>query len=115
MTTSITNELTVEQQKERIQDYLNFLNEEQVSLLHDILDYALNRDFKRLLKICDIDRDKDTIDTATPIDYARRIEEIYPNFKLGRHVYDYRTEMFGEMLNLNDAFMEHLLSVFSKQ
>jgi hypothetical protein len=50
------------------------------------------------------------VDSAYPCDYAKRIREIYPNFIKGNYCYSYETEMFGEMVNMNDKFFEYLFN-----
>jgi hypothetical protein len=53
------------------------------------------------------------VDSAIPLDYQRRIEELHPNFKSMFHCYDYRTASMGEMMNVAEAVMLKASEIFN--
>ena len=93
--------------KETIIEYLDYLSDEKINLIYDLLnlpDYANKDD---LIKFSGVD--VGTYDTAVPIDYIRRIEEIYPNLLKGNFIYDYSTAKFGELININNWVVNRIL------
>jgi len=89
------------------------LTDKQVDKLYQFLN-AMSKDFyskSDLIEIADI---KGSFDTATPIDYVRRVQEILPSFKTHYMIYDYRTANFGEFCNVAEKSIENLHEIFSK-
>lgn len=103
-------------------DTINFIaaartiTPEQAKYIYEILSLAQDRLFgnkNHLLKLSGIEKDG-KIDTAIPIDYVRKVEELNPGFNPQYHVYDYRTATFGQFLNVAETFVQKLIEVFRK-
>jgi len=95
-TLTITN-LTLKQ-KETLEKFIDILSKQ----------YLSKGDLMQLLP-------KRNVDTALPIDYVRRIQEIHPNFNPDFHVYDYTKEKFGELLNVAEKIILNLNRVLNDQ
>jgi hypothetical protein len=50
------------------------------------------------------------VDSAYPQPYADQIREIYPNFRKGNYCFSYIENRFGELINLNDRFMQWIFN-----
>ena len=100
---------TLEELKNDIIDSLEYLSENQLQYISDLLKtkgYTTKTD---LLKLSGFDMSK-TFDTAYPIDYFRRIEEIFPKIQDGNLIYDYSEKSFGELVNVNDLFVKQYIN-----
>lgn len=96
--------------KERLLKHIESMTDEQIELIGNLLNYASYPDYSTKLKLCGIsDEQRNKIDSAIPCDYAKSIREIYPDFNNGNNVYDYNSQSFGSMLNLNNKFVSNLV------
>jgi hypothetical protein len=64
---------------------------------------------RQFMDLC-FDGDSGNVDSAYPNDYAEQIREIYPNFRKGNYCFSYVNQMFGELVNLNDKFVEWIFT-----
>ena len=64
---------------------------------------------RQFMDLC-FNGDSSKVDSAYPNDYANAIREIYPNFKKGNYCYSYVEYTYGEMVNLNDNFVEWIFA-----
>ena len=92
----------------------DIIRDEQVDFIYLLLQYNIN-DKRELMKIVGYTEEQQgKIDTAIPIDYARKVEELLPCFNGHNHVYDYTKKSFGEMFNVIEAFGEKVISIFGR-
>ena len=94
-----------------LQTYLHYLNSEQKEYLLLIIKTFTKGmvGTRDLIKLSDIDGDK--VDTALPIDYVRRIEEILPDFKTYYNCINYESG-WGKMDNIAEAIILKLHKTF---
>lgn len=102
---------TQEQKKQNLIDNIDQLTDAQINLINSLCNLGTYPNKKDLLKLSNFDVSK-SYDTATPIDYMRRILEIYPNIDKGTFIFDYSKNIYGELVNINDLFTAHVLEVF---
>lgn len=89
------------------------IKDEEIEVIHFLLNTGLN-DKREMLKFAGYsDKEQKQIDTATPIDYTRKIKEIYPNFKPMNCVFDYNEKSFGELINVVDLVGQKIIKVFN--
>jgi len=100
--------------KEQMQNNIQYMTEEQIKLICEIINiFAKGYVTKwEILKLST--EDTTGIDSAIPLDYVRRIEEILPQFKTMYHVYDYQVNNYGEMSNVCERLIEKLQSTFKE-
>jgi hypothetical protein len=99
--------------KEIVNETIELLNDEQINFIYDLLTLGTFPSKGDLLILSGKDREyQRRIDTATPIDYYRRIEDIYPGIKNGNMCYDYNHNTYGEMTNINDLIVQRMLNVW---
>ena len=101
---------TSEKRKELI-ELINVIDTKSIDFLHGFLSMA-NRgcDKRELLKFFSPDTDGNKVDTAFPVDYLRRIEEIYPDANNGDYIFDYNRNGFGELININNIVANSFLT-----
>lgn len=100
----------METNKKLIIDSLEYASEKQVKFILDILamgKYSNKQDLMKLSKI----EDSGKIDTAYPIDYYRRVEDVYPNINKANLIYDYTNSIYGELVNINDGIASRILNL----
>lgn len=90
---------------------INAIDDNSIDFLHGFLSLA-NRgcDKRELLKFFAPDTDGNKVDTAFPVDYLRRIEEIYPDANNGDYIFDYNKNCFGKLININNIIAERFLA-----
>ena len=98
---------TIKEKKETIQLYLNHFNDQQITLLYDILSFANNtRNKGALMNIC-YDNNTRNIDTAIPNNYANEVRNLQLNtFYL---CMNYQNSS-GKINNIAELFVEKLLN-----
>jgi hypothetical protein len=66
--------------------------------------------FDSLCEIAGFNKDqRNKIDSAYPVDYARSIEQIYPDFNNGLNCFNYNdNKTFGDMFNMNNAIVKNI-------
>ena len=90
---------------------INAIDEKSIDFLHGFLSLANKGCNKReLLKFFAPDMDTNKVDTAFPVDYMRRIEEIYPDANNGDYIFDYNRNGFGELININNIVANSFLT-----
>ena len=100
--------MTTTLKKEYLIEIIEGMNEEQLSKVHSVLNlshYASKRD------IIDVfcKDEFDVYDSAYPIDYYRRVEDLYPDAKNGLYIYDYtNNRMYGRLVNLNNIIVDKI-------
>ena len=98
--------------KEIVLDHIkDYATDEQIEMLDKLLSLSMYPNKTDILKLSGYDTNQ-TYDTAYPIDYYRRIEEIYPNIKDGNFIFDYSRQTFGELVNINNLFTANILKTF---
>lgn len=95
--------------KEKLLFLIDLMTPEQIKTFLQLASLARYGNKSDLMTLAEIDQKSGKIDTAIPLEYQRQIENVYPNFKLGNMVFDYRNK-FGEMLNLNDVIIKRFLN-----
>jgi hypothetical protein len=98
--------------KENLLLHIEAMQPEQIEFLGDLLNFANSYDYRIKFKLCGITEEQDRkIDTATPNEYNKAIAEIYPDFINGHNVYNYNVYKYGEMMNINNLFVNNLKEV----
>lgn len=100
-----------EKLKQDLLSIIDYMSEEQIDFVLKLTNLGSFPNKVDILKLSGFDTSK-TYDTATPIDYLRRIEEIYPNIKDANLIYDYSKNSWGEMTNINDMFASKIIETF---
>ena len=108
---TLTYELPPEDQRKLIADNLEYCSDEMIQLINDLIDLPNFPNKHEMLKFAG--EEDGTIDSAYPIDYFRKIEEIYPNIAKGNFIFDYRTQKFGELVNVNDLVFNRLMKAIN--
>ena len=100
--------------KEKRKDLVSLINAidgNSIDFLHGIFNLAdKGSNNRELLKFFSPDTDGRKVDTAFPVDYLRRIEEIYPDANNGNYIFDYNGNCFGELININNIIAKRFLS-----
>ena len=91
----------------------DYLSKDVIELIYDIANISEFPNKRDLLKFAGYDVNK-TFDTAYPIDYFRRIEEIYPDVKKGNYIFDYSQNNYGELVNINNLIVERILKTLMR-
>jgi len=102
----------IEEKQKYIKDYLDYLNEDQISFLFDYMKLTghwINKnDLRNLAGISDEKYAK--IDTAYPIGYVDKVKEIFGRSDIQNLVYDYNENSFGQLVNLNDIVVKRIIN-----
>jgi hypothetical protein len=104
--------MKTEQKRKMILSFVARMDDEQVDFLHGL--FQVGRFFSKddLLKLFIPGVDVNRIDSSFPVDYLRRIKEIYPDASKGNYVYDYNNNYMGELVNINNIIAEKVLDFF---
>lgn len=99
--------------KERLLDRVEHLTDAQCEKLNEIIGLMTRGYISKgdIMKLADI-KQEGKIDTALPIDYVRKVQEVYPQFSTMFHVMDYREESYGSLTNIAEAFVLNLSKMF---
>ena len=100
--------LTIEEKKERIAKYMHVLNDKQIELVYDILVMPTYLDKNDLMSLANFDNNG-KVDTAYPIDYYRKVEDVYPSISDANLIFDYNENTYGKMVNINDKIVNRIL------
>jgi len=101
--------------EEALKDYINYLSNEQIEWLLELLKKAGSMNKRHLLELSDYTREQGKrYDTATPIQYIESVRAIYPQLDKGQYIFDYTNNTWGELVNVNDLFVEKMLKVFNR-
>ncbi len=105
----------MKQKKEYLKEYIDILDNDKIEFLYSLFHLYQFDDKDKIINLFDSDKVIDTnkVDSAYPIDYYRRIEEIYPDLKNGWYIFDYTKENFGSLVNLNNVIAKKILCFFS--
>lgn len=105
----------MEQKKEYLKEYIDILNDDEIEFLYSLFHLSRFDTKKEIINLFDTDKviDVKKVDSAYPIDYYRRIEEIYPDAKNGWYIFDYTKETFGSLTNINNLIAKKILCFFS--
>ena len=98
--------------REEVMLNVNNMNDEQLSFLLELFNLSRYATKDDVIKLSYDKGEIGTYDTAYPIDYFRKIEDIYPNIKDGMFIFDYTHATFGELVNVNDKFAKKILNFF---
>lgn len=104
--------MKTEQKREMIMAYVAQMSDEQIDFLHGL--FQLGGLFSKddLLKLFAPEVNVNKIDSSFPVDYLRRIENIYRDAKNGNYVYDYNETYHGSLVNINNIIAEKVLDFF---
>ena len=104
--------MKTEQKRKMILAYVARMEDEQVDFLHGLFQVGSFFSKDDLLKLFAPGMDVNKIDSSFPIDYLRKIENIYPDAKNGNYIYDYDGNYFGELVNINNIIARKVLDFF---
>ncbi len=99
--------------KEYLIEAIEGMDEKQTDFLIELMSLGRYPNKGDIIKLAFEEGEMNTYDTAYPIDYYRRIEQIYPNISKGSFVFDYTNLTFGELVNINDKFANRIINFFS--
>ncbi len=99
--------------KEFIISIIKNMNEEEINFMDDLFSEEVYYDTRQILKLFAPEVDQKKVDTAYPCDYAVRIADVYPDFRNGLNVYNYNSNTFGEMLNVNNLIAKKIRLFFT--
>jgi hypothetical protein len=108
-----------ETNKARLIDYINnYLNDNQLKCIELIIDIINKRGYlnknemiKTIVNNTDNKFNLSNYDTAYPIQYIQQIREIYPNISTGTFVFNYSRNNYGELININDLFVDTIFKL----
>ena len=98
--------------KEFIISIIENMNEEEINFMEDLFSEEVYYNTRQILKLFAPEVDQ-KVDTAYPCDYAERIADVYPDFRNGMNVYNYNSNTFGEMLNVNNLIAKKIKVFFT--
>ena len=99
--------------KKELSEMIGYLDEEQTLFVLELLKSCGRFNKVRTLELSGYDM-KQTFDTAYPEPYAKQLRELYPNFNLGSYIFDYSKNSYGELVNVNDLFVNKLVKVLER-
>ena len=103
--------MNTNEKRKDLTELINAIDDNSIDFLHGIFSMANKGCNKReLLKFFAPDTDGNKVDTAFPVDYLRRIEEIYPDANNGDYIFDYNKNHFGELINMNNIIAKRFLT-----
>ena len=99
--------------KEFIISIIENMNEEEINFMEDLFSEEVYYNTHQILKLFAPEVNQKKVDTAYPCDYAGRIADVYPDFRNGLNVYNYNSNTFGEMLNVNNLIAKKIRVFFT--
>ncbi len=103
--------MNTNEKRKELTELINAIDEKSIDFLHGVFNLAKKGcDKRELLKFFSPDMDGNKVDTAFPVDYLRRIEEIYPDANNGDYIFDYNKNHFGELINMNNIVANSFLT-----
>lgn len=105
-------------QKERLVNYINSLSVSQLNCFDILINIINNGGYmnKHIMIETIINNTENKFllsnyDTAYPIQYIQEIREIYPNINTGTFVFNYSRNIYGELININDLFVDTIFQM----
>ena len=99
--------------KEFIISIIENMNEEEINFMDNLFSEEVYYDTRKILELFAPEIDRKKVDTAYPCDYAGRLADVYPDFRNGLNVYNYNSNTFGEMLNVNNLIAKKIRMFFT--
>lgn len=97
---------------ELITDYLhNEANEKQIKFIYQLLSMSQYPNKLELLKLAGKNKDEMNFDTSYPIGLYNEIKTYYKDIEKANLIYDYTDNNFGELKNINDILVSHILNL----
>tara|TARA_S200002703_G_scaffold3631_3_gene5180 strand:+ start:963 stop:1268 length:306 start_codon:yes stop_codon:yes gene_type:complete len=98
-----------------LSDYDKWLNDSQKEAVIKLLNVLTSKYTSKgdLMELCNFPSGK--VDSALPIDYVRRIQEINPEFKTHTHAMSYEGESYGHLVNVYERLFSELQSKLSER
>ena len=98
--------------KKVIIEHLEYMTEDQINLIYDIIQLSNNCNKDDLVKFSK--KEVGAYDTAYPSPYMDEIQKIYPRVREGSFIYDYTDAKFGELVNINNWIVNRILTDINK-
>lgn len=103
--------MNTNEKRKELAELINMIDGKSIDFLYGIFNLADKGCNKRaLLSFFAPDMDTNKIDTASPVDYLRNIEKIYPDAINGNYIFDYNKNHFGELININNIIAGRFLT-----
>ena len=100
--------MTTTLKKEYLIEIIEGMNDEQLSKVHSVLNLSRYASKGDIIDVFCKD-ELNNYDSAYPIEYFRRIEDIYPDVKEGMYIFDYTNDRtFGRLVNLNNIIVDKI-------
>jgi len=98
--------------KELITSYIeDSANEKQIEFIYNLVSLPEYCDKLDLLKLAGKEKKEMNFDTAFPIGIYDAIKPYYSNIDKANLIYDYTTNNFGELVNINDILTTNILNL----
>lgn len=96
------------QERDILMDYVNDMSDEQVRKVYSVLNLSRYASKGDIIDVFCKD-ELDNYDSAYPIDYFRKVEDLYPDAKNGLYIYDYTNDRtFGRLVNVNNIIVDKI-------
>jgi len=103
--------MNTNEKRKELTELINMIDGKSIDFLHGFLSLSEKGCNKReLLNFFSPDTDVRKVDTAFPVDYLRRIEDIYPDANNGNYIFDYNGNTIGELVNINNIVAKRFLT-----
>jgi len=95
--------------KQLIINLIESSTDKEIDKLYELISLCRSASKSRIINFIDNKDILQNYDTAYPVDYIRNIEAIYPDITNGTFVYDYINNTFGELININNLFVDEVI------
>jgi hypothetical protein len=108
-----TLQITRTTDKDIMKQFIDDLNPEQSEFMYKFISLFSRSYLNKgdILRMVTTEAGDGQIDSAIPCEYVKAIQTILPGFSSMFHVYDYRANRYGEMMNVAEAFVLKLNEV----
>ena len=91
----------------RLELHIKHMTDEQQEVLVKFLDTVRSDVMSKgdLMQLLD---NREKIDSAMPIDYVRKVQELVPSFETWAHGYSYINNSFGQVINIPQELLLQL-------
>ena len=105
----------IEAKRKYLNEYINLMDQKDILFLYELFHIYKHNTKDNLVELFDTEKTIDTnkTDSAYPVDYFRKIQDVYPNIDKGMYIYNYTNNSFGSLYNVNNLIANQILNFFS--
>ena len=105
----------IEAKRKYLNEYINLMDQKDILFLYELFHIYKHNTKDNLVELFDTEKTIDTnkTDSAYPVDYFRKIQDVYPNIDKGMYIYNYTNNSFGSLYNVNNLIANKILNFFS--